>query len=61
MKDLGLVNHCLGIEFYQDPKDQSVYLAQQQYTETILERFGIKDCKAAKTPIDIKVQLTKPD
>lgn len=32
MKDLGPVNHCLGIEFQQDENDYSVVLTQRQYT-----------------------------
>lgn len=60
MKDLGPVNYCLGIEFQQDETDHSVCLTQRQYTEAILGRFGMQDCKPAKTPIDTNVQLTKP-
>lgn len=59
MKDLGPVNYCLGIEFQQNETDHSVCLTQRQ-SEAILERFGMQDCKPAKTPIDTNVQLTKP-
>ncbi|XP_046489065.1 uncharacterized protein [Neodiprion pinetum] len=61
MKDLGLASRCLGIEFHQDTKNHSVYITQRQYTEAILERFGMQDCKEVKTPIDINISLTKPE
>lgn len=60
MKDLGRIRMCLGIEFLRD-KDKRVYLNQKRYTEEILERFGMSECKAASTPIESNCKLTKPE
>lgn len=54
MKDLGSVSHCLGIKFQQDTNDYSEVLTQRQYTEAVLKRFDMQDCKPVKTPIDIQ-------
>lgn len=34
-------------------------LRQRQYIETVLEKFGSKDCKPASTPMDTELKLTK--
>lgn len=60
MKDLGIASKCLGIEFQQE-KDSSVILRQQEHVEAILNRFGMQEYKPTKTPINTKVQLIKPE
>ncbi|KAI8440000.1 hypothetical protein MSG28_001438 [Choristoneura fumiferana] len=57
MRDLGEINYCLGITFERDEKQ--MILKQRQYIETILEKFGCKDCKPASTPMDTGLKLTK--
>ena len=32
---------------------------QQQYTENILRKFGMNDCKATWTPVDVSTKLVK--
>lgn len=59
MKDFGPARCCLGIEFQQE-KDFRVIITQANYVMSILERFNMKDCKPAKTPIDTNVRLCKP-
>lgn len=59
MKDMGRINHCLGIEFTRDEEDR-VYLNQSLYLEKVLERFGMSECKPTMTPMDVNVKLEKP-
>lgn len=35
-------------------------MTQSQYTDAILERFGMQHCNTAKTPIETNGQLKKP-
>lgn len=48
MKDLGLVKHILGIEVIRTP--EAIYLSQSHYIKTVLEKFGMTDCKPLATP-----------
>ena len=48
--DLGALKWFLGMEVNQDPEG-SITLNQTQYISKILERFGMSDCNAAKTPL----------
>jgi len=41
-------------------REQSQSLFGSTSIKAILKRFGMKDCKPAKTLIDRKVHLTKP-
>ena len=43
MKDLGMINHFLGIHIVQ--KEKSVELDQSVYLHKLLEKYGIQDCK----------------
>lgn len=60
MKDLGKINYCLGIEFMRDEKNR-VYFNQKMYTEKLLERFGMSECKPATTPMQVNHKLNKPN
>lgn len=60
MKDMGKISTCLGIEFSRDNENR-VYLSQKSYTDKVLERFGMTECKPAVTPIDVNVKLEKPE
>ena len=60
MKDLGKVNQCFGIELSRG-KNHSVSLSQKAYTEKVLERFGMSECKPAPTPIDVNCKIAKPE
>lgn len=59
MKDMGRINHCLGIEFTRD-EDDRVYLNQSVYLEKVLDRFGMSECKPIMTPMDVNMRLEKP-
>ena len=52
VKDMGVLHYFLGIKVLQDDKAGSIWIGQQQYTENILRKFGMGDCKATRTPVD---------
>lgn len=54
MKDLGKLNYFLGIHFEQG-KDY-VRMSQKRYTEKLLERFGMNDCKPRANPSELKFE-----
>ena len=60
MKDLGKVKNCVGIEFSCNSRHQ-VFLKQRKYTESVLEQFGMKECKPACTSIEANCKLSKPE
>ena len=59
MSDLGLLHHYLGIQFKQC--DGSIALCQTKYIETLLQRFGLEDCKPIATPMETGLHLSIHD
>lgn len=59
MKDLGLINQCLGIKFQQDRRLNKITMSQERHIEDALRRFKMEDCKAALTPLNPAVKLTR--
>ena len=57
VKDMGVLHHFLGVKVIQDDDTGSNWIGQQQYTENILRKFGINDCKATRILVDVS---TKP-
>ena len=51
MKDLGEVHYCLGIQVKRDKDNKRMKLHQAQYLTSLLEKFGMQDCKPAATPV----------
>jgi hypothetical protein len=49
MVDLGEVKLFLGIKVHRD--ENTIYLSQETYIDTVLERFGMKDCHPNKIPL----------
>ena len=58
-RDLGDLEWCLGIEMNQSGK--TIKLSQKTYTQGLLEKHKMMDCKPAKTPGEEKEILTKND
>lgn len=58
MRDLGKLNHCLGIKFEQ--KDGKLIANQSKYIDDVLKKFYMTDCKPIGTPMDPKVKLNEP-
>ncbi len=50
MHDLGPLNFALGIKFNQLP-DNSIQMSQALYVDKLLDKFGMRDAKIAKTPL----------
>lgn len=57
MRDLGQLNHCLGINFHY--KDGKLIANQSKYIQDILNKFKMIDCKPIGTPMDPKIKLEK--
>uniref|UniRef100_A0AAV1UJL0 Integrase catalytic domain-containing protein n=1 Tax=Peronospora matthiolae TaxID=2874970 RepID=A0AAV1UJL0_9STRA len=56
MTDSGKCAFVLGIELL-DGEDGSVTLCQRRYVDDILKRFGMDDCKAVSSPVDMSSRL----
>jgi hypothetical protein len=56
IKDLGPLRFFLGVQVRRDA--QGFLLSQEQYTEDILERAGMANCKPAATPVDTNPKLS---
>ena len=59
VKSLGSVNYCLGIEVKQT-KD-AITMSQSGYIRDTICKFGMKDCKPTKTPIQLGIDLKFSD
>ena len=55
--DLGDIKYILGILVERDRKNRTVYLSQVNYLSSVLDKFGMTECKPASTPLDASVQL----
>uniref|UniRef100_A0AAV1UT40 Integrase catalytic domain-containing protein n=1 Tax=Peronospora matthiolae TaxID=2874970 RepID=A0AAV1UT40_9STRA len=56
MTDSGKCAFALGIELLGG-EDGSVTLCQRRYVDDILKRFGMDDCKAVSSPVDMSSRL----
>ena len=52
MTDSGKRNFVFGIELI-DGGDGSVIMCQHRYVDDILNRFGMDECKAVESPVDV--------
>ncbi|XP_020423018.1 uncharacterized protein LOC109950010 [Prunus persica] len=59
MTDLGLLHHFLGLGVLQT--DTCIFLHQKKYAKTLLDKFGLKDCKPVATPLAVNEKLSKMD
>jgi hypothetical protein len=57
MSDLGLLSFYLGIEVRRDAG--GITLRQAHYAKKILEMAGMADCKAATTPMEERLRLSR--
>jgi hypothetical protein len=57
IKDLGDARNCLGMEIIRNSSDGSIILKQEEYINSVLTRFNMKDCKGAHTPMDFKLKM----
>jgi ATP-binding cassette subfamily B (MDR/TAP) protein 1 len=59
MKDVGDFHFFLGMEMERDRAQCLIYINQIGYFKEIFKRFGMKDCKAIRVPLDPKTKLKK--
>jgi hypothetical protein len=55
VKDIGPLRYFLGVDVQR--YDRGFFLSQAKYTEDLLDRAGMTNCKPALTPIDTKAKL----
>lgn len=59
MTDLKEVKTFLGLTIERDRKNGVLKISQKQYLESLLNRFGMGDCKPVDTPLASNLKLTK--
>ena len=60
MKDLGYLHYILGLEINR-MKSGDIFISQQKYLQSILERYGMINSKAISTPMESSLKLTKDE
>ena len=55
MKDLGALHYFLGVKVIQDTG--GIWIGQPSYTEKVLQRYRMQDCKAVSTPVNPDLKL----
>lgn len=50
-KDGGPVSYFLGFNVYRDRKARKLFVSQEHYVESVLDRFGMSDSSPAKQPL----------
>jgi hypothetical protein len=56
MTDMGQLHHFLGISVARSAN--GLFLSQRQYTQDILERSGMSECKPCSTLVDLHFKLS---
>ncbi|KAI3810687.1 hypothetical protein L1987_20309 [Smallanthus sonchifolius] len=56
MSSMGELNFFLGLQVKQVPN--GIFISQSKYVKSILEKFKMADCSAARTPMQVHHQLT---
>ncbi|XP_071727927.1 uncharacterized mitochondrial protein AtMg00810-like [Rutidosis leptorrhynchoides] len=56
MKDLGSLSYFLGIAVTRTP--DGLFLSQEKYAESIIDRAGMYTCNTVKTPVDSNGKLS---
>ncbi len=59
IKDMGELNHFLGMKVVQDQKTGNVWIGQPAYAESVLQKFEMENSKPVNTPIDPSTKLVK--
>ena len=59
LKDLGELNHFLGVKIVQNHSAGTIWIGQPTYTEEVLKKFGMESCKPVATPAEAGQKLTK--
>ncbi|KAK0597781.1 hypothetical protein LWI29_028530 [Acer saccharum] len=59
MTDLGLMHYFLGIEINQEKS--GIFVSQKKYTESLLKKFKMSECKPVATPLVTNEKFRKED
>lgn len=59
IKDLGKLSYFLGISIIQNQEERKTWMGQPAYTEKLLTKMGMHDCKPVKTPVEPGSHLVK--
>ena len=52
MTDQGEIHFVLGMTIKRDRENKTMFINQQKYLESVLDRFGMANCKPISTPIE---------
>lgn len=62
--DKGRITDCLGMQFDYDPELGEMEIRQTRYINEMLFKFGLKNCKPARTPLpdgaDLFIEVEQP-
>jgi hypothetical protein len=58
-KDLGEVHYLLGLKITRNRIERQLFISQETYTKSVLEKFRMSACNKCDTPCDTNVQLSK--
>ena len=58
IKDLGEAKNCLGMKIIRDWSTNTLILQQEDYINSVLSRFNMKDCNGVRTPMECKLKLS---
>ena len=56
MKELGELNHFLGLEV--ERTKEGLFLCQEKYSRSLLQKYGMLDCKPLVLPIEMNSKLS---
>ena len=59
VKDTGELHYFLGVKVVQDKDSSGVWIGQPAYAACVLQKFGMENAKAVKTPIDTSTNLVR--
>ena len=59
IKDFGKLSYFLGMSIVQNLEERNTWMGQPTYTEKLLTKMGMGDCKPVKTPVDPGNRLVK--
>jgi len=55
LKDLGEAETVLGMQVVQE--DGKIYVHQKEYIKKLLEMYGMEECNAVGSPIDVNIKM----
>lgn len=61
MTDLGSVQRFLGLRITRDRSTRMIDIDQEEYIQSVLERFQMADCKPSRTPLPAGAVLASAD